>query len=196
MGIAVKDADPRVKRTRQLLYQALMELWQEKGLRAITVQDLTERATINRATFYAHFQDKFDLLESFLRDVFRQRVAHHLPAGASWSLDNLHRLVLTVFEFFAEMNQHCSPKDQEFEALFDMTLQSEVAGMLLSWFRDPAFPGGPPGVPAEILANTWTSAVFGVASQWSRGPRSTTAPEMVTHVMLVLTASLRPASSS
>ena len=51
--------DPRVKRTRQLLQQAFMSLMMEGRFRDITVQEIADRATVNRATFYAHFEDKF-----------------------------------------------------------------------------------------------------------------------------------------
>ena len=61
---AVNEADPRVKRTRKLLQDALLELLAEKSFDAITVQDIAERSTINRATFYAHFVDKYDLFAS------------------------------------------------------------------------------------------------------------------------------------
>ena len=49
--------DPRVKRTRTLLEQAFMDLIQEEGFQGVTVQDIAERAGVNRATFYAHFAD-------------------------------------------------------------------------------------------------------------------------------------------
>ncbi|MBI4304912.1 MAG: TetR family transcriptional regulator, partial [Chloroflexi bacterium] len=45
--------DPRVKRTRKLLHDAFDSLLSEKSFEAITVQDIAERATVNRATFYA-----------------------------------------------------------------------------------------------------------------------------------------------
>lgn len=59
----VNPNDPRVKRTRQLLMQAFMELLKEKkDISSISVQDIAERATLNRATFYAHFEDKYAFL--------------------------------------------------------------------------------------------------------------------------------------
>ena len=54
--------DPRVRRTRQLLHEALRKLLDQKRFDDITVQDITEAATLNRATFYAHYPDKFALL--------------------------------------------------------------------------------------------------------------------------------------
>jgi len=68
-----KKMDPRVVRTRQMLRDALVELIHERGYEKITVQDITSRATLNRATFYLHYHDKLDLLyqssEEILNDL-------------------------------------------------------------------------------------------------------------------------------
>ena len=57
-----KTQDRRIVRTRQALRSALVDLTEERGLEGFTVNDLCERADINRATFYNHFHDKDDLL--------------------------------------------------------------------------------------------------------------------------------------
>ena len=62
--------DPRIERTREALRGALMALIEEKGFDAISVQDITERARINRATFYLHYRDKQDLLLRASEAVF------------------------------------------------------------------------------------------------------------------------------
>ncbi len=54
--------DRRSQRTRQALSEALVELIQEKDYGAITVSDIIARANVGRSTFYAHYQDKDDLL--------------------------------------------------------------------------------------------------------------------------------------
>lgn len=62
-----KDApaeDRRIARTRKALRQALIELTEERGFDGFTVNDLCERADINRGTFYNHFHDKDALLAS------------------------------------------------------------------------------------------------------------------------------------
>ena len=63
-------ADVRVKRTDKLLLEALIELTGQKGFAAVTVSDLTRYAGINRATFYRHYEDKFDLLNHYARTVY------------------------------------------------------------------------------------------------------------------------------
>ena len=55
MSAKTNSVDLRVMRTRQLLEESFLALMEEKGFQSVTVQDITNRATINRATFYAHF---------------------------------------------------------------------------------------------------------------------------------------------
>ena len=62
--------DPRIRRTRQMLFKAFQDLLGEKSFDQISVQDLAERSTLNRATFYDHFADKFALLEAMIGERF------------------------------------------------------------------------------------------------------------------------------
>lgn len=72
--------DPRIRRTLKLIRDALISLMDEKGFDHITVQDITERAEINRATFYRHYQDKYDLLEKIVNEMLSQfQTAFQLP---------------------------------------------------------------------------------------------------------------------
>lgn len=61
--------DRRVRRTRQLLRDALLTLVHEKGYDRVTVQDIIDRADVGRSTFYAHYRDKDDLLMSGFDEV-------------------------------------------------------------------------------------------------------------------------------
>lgn len=61
--------DLRVRRTRKLLQRALLEAASEKGFPHVTVSDIAERAMVNRATFYRHYGDKYDLLAHYIREL-------------------------------------------------------------------------------------------------------------------------------
>jgi AcrR family transcriptional regulator len=61
--------DLRVRRTRALLQKALIDLTIEKGFTEVTVRDITERAMVNRSTFYHHYEDKYDLLSRYIEEV-------------------------------------------------------------------------------------------------------------------------------
>ncbi len=64
-----KTEDLRVRRTRKLLQEALLEASSEKGFAHVTVRDIAERAMVNRATFYRHFEDKYDLLAHHIGEL-------------------------------------------------------------------------------------------------------------------------------
>src|SRR5437879_1361690 len=96
MTLGEKSVDPRVKRTRQLLQRAFLELFVEKDIESISIQEITERATVNRATFYAHFPDKYALLDSIVRELFQQALAQHLPVASVWNVQNCQGLGLLV----------------------------------------------------------------------------------------------------
>lgn len=64
-----RAADPRPERTRRMLFEALLELIQEKRWEKIRVQDLLDRTGLGRSTFYAHFDNKFDLLTAAIPSV-------------------------------------------------------------------------------------------------------------------------------
>jgi AcrR family transcriptional regulator len=64
-----KNEDRRVRRTREVLRRALIDLILDKGYGNVTVQDILDRADVGRSTFYAHYQSKDDLLLSSYADL-------------------------------------------------------------------------------------------------------------------------------
>ncbi len=97
--------DPRVRRTHKLLQEALVELAAERGFDAITVGDIAQRASVNRATFYRHYQDKYDLLEQIFQEAVSQFARDLGPPGEvvkSIDPQNPPERWVKLFEHFAE----------------------------------------------------------------------------------------------
>ena len=65
-----EETDARILRTRQALGWALVGLVQERDYDSITVQHILDRAGVARATFYAHYRDKNDVLHSLYDQLF------------------------------------------------------------------------------------------------------------------------------
>lgn len=183
----IKGIDPRVMRTRQLLQQAFLALFQEKSFSAITVQDIAERATVNRATFYAHFEDKFDLLDSIIREQFQQMVTGKLPPTPGWDAISLRLLIQAVFDFLGEFHSHCPPGDSQFGPMFERAVQEELYTLLLTWLKQPPAASLGRRVTPETLALVTSWAIFGAAAHWSQGSRTPSAEEMTNQVLLALT---------
>lgn len=72
---APPSRDPRVRRTRRLLRDALLALAEERDLAAITVGEVTRRAEVNRNTFYRHYRAKDDLVAQTLDALFDEVTA-------------------------------------------------------------------------------------------------------------------------
>jgi AcrR family transcriptional regulator len=193
MSRTVNENDPRVQRTRQLLLQAFIDLVQEKqNIHTISIQEITTRATVNRATFYAHFEDKYALVESWMREKFQRMLACRLPASSTLQKSTLHTLILAVFDSLAFGRRYARPSNRQFFPLFEQALQQELSNILLRWLKQ-----APAKIPQseETLATTaqvmsWT--IFGPAVQWSREERSCSAEEMAQHVLTIVIAGLSP----
>jgi AcrR family transcriptional regulator len=94
--------DRRVQRTRKLLREALMELILEEGYDTISIQDITDKANLGRATFYLHFKDKDDLL----LDVMDQMMSDFMDqvpqlSSAQWQLED-NKAIEKLFDFAAD----------------------------------------------------------------------------------------------
>lgn len=69
---APKKPDRRILRTRRMLRDSLISLMDEKEFSQITARDVTDRADLNRGTFYLHYNSTEDLLESICRDLLKE----------------------------------------------------------------------------------------------------------------------------
>lgn len=102
MEHAGKKMDRRVVRTRRALREALIALILEKSYESITVQDITDRADLNRGTLYLHYRDKQDLLLSSSNDVYNELVAQFTPISAqNLSMDIPERHLTIIFQHVA-----------------------------------------------------------------------------------------------
>jgi AcrR family transcriptional regulator len=164
-------ADPRVTRTRKLIRDSLISLLAEKSFESISVQDIAERATINRATFYAHFTDKFALLDALIRED----VAARLSEGDPLSVSNTRAMLLAVGKnVFAFVGSHRKCRvDRDFEPQFQRTIEGELTDFLSRDFGHCS---------AMLIA----SALVGAAMNWRhQAPKSPSEP-IVTNIVEIL----------
>ncbi|MCF6472522.1 TetR/AcrR family transcriptional regulator [Nonomuraea sp. MG754425] len=92
----------RVRRTRTLLRQALVELIEEHGFERLTVGQITTRAMVSRAAFYRNYRDKYQLVEQIFDEAMAELLGSMTdgpdrPVLARWTgffehIDRYHRL--------------------------------------------------------------------------------------------------------
>jgi AcrR family transcriptional regulator len=159
--------DPRVTRTQNLIRDALKALLSEKCFESISVQDIAERATVNRATFYAHYQDKFALLDALIQDDLRE----HLLQGGPMVPDQRSMLLAVATSVFSFVAAHRKCKiDRDFEPQFERTMEAEVSAFLASRFD---------GCIAHLVA----TALVGSAMRWRAGGRKEPADGVVRQIV-------------
>ncbi len=98
------SGDLRVRRTRKLLREALIELIKEQGFDKLTVGEIAQRAMVSRAAFYRHYLDKYDLVEKIFEDAQHMILADSDPTHSPLSNDPDHppEPWIKIFEHFAE----------------------------------------------------------------------------------------------
>ena len=189
-GKADKRVDPRVKRTRELIVRAFNELVAEKGHTGLTVQEIAERATINRATFYAHFNDQYELFDHVISEAFREELRRRLPDSSGLSKENLKALILAACDYLAGLNTACSRTDQQFKPLIEARVQSELYKLLLGWI-EASPPTDSRSANAGIMASVVSWAIFGAGLQWSRGGEVHSAEEFADQSLSVIVGGLK-----
>ncbi len=182
----VNANDPRVKRTRQLLHRTMLDLMQEKGFASITVQDIAERSTLNRATFYAHFEDKYDLLDSVMREGIQQALAASVPETAPLNRVTLQALCRTMFTYLAGIQERCRPRDRQLDPMLEKAAQEVLQGFMVRWLQQAPPNSLPCDACVETAAAMMSWAIFGAASQWSQGARTQSAHDVATQVTTIL----------
>lgn len=102
VGKAPSTTDRRVRRTQRALREAFVSLVLEHGYEGVTVEDITERADVARATFYAHFDDKEQLLGTLFEELTSELVAR-LDVVAGVPQEGIRAEILTsLYQHAAE----------------------------------------------------------------------------------------------
>ena len=104
--MTVKE-DLRIIRTRKLLSNTLLDMMEEESIEKISVIDLCDRAMVNRATFYAHFEDKYHLLTFALEELKDELYAKFTKeAKLTTPTDTINSLMVMAIDFFFDKHNH------------------------------------------------------------------------------------------
>jgi AcrR family transcriptional regulator len=172
---AAESTDPRILRSRRMLMDALLKLLDEKEFDAISVQEIADRATLNRATFYLHYPDKNALLQAMTAARFRELIARR---GLSFSNCDgaLRAIALGVCDYLSETTG-CPSQ------LTKMPLEGSIIPVVEGMFREGSGKHEvPAGVDPEMLGTTVAWAIFGAARRWLQTPGRVPAEEMAARI--------------
>lgn len=147
-----------------MVFRAFAELLAEKSFDAISIQEIAERSTVNRATIYDHFRDKLALLEEMTGEEFQQRCDHLVAqAGGKCAAAAIRAFLLGVCDFFAEALRRNADSSASYAAIVQTRVRSMVRGFLLARFNEH-----PEMSNAELRASLASWAICGAALEWSQ----------------------------
>ncbi|QJD85606.1 TetR/AcrR family transcriptional regulator [Cohnella herbarum] len=172
MPTASKRTDPRILRTRQLIRDAFIDLLEETDLEKITVNRITERATINRVTFYLHYQDIPDMLEKMADDMVSEIQAIYS------AVPNPSRTSDVDWSMFVQMLEHIAENSKFYKVLlaskripvFNERLRKLMADFISSRTENRENPLSVSGVSVQRDIAIWygSSAFIGTIICWLR----------------------------
>ncbi|MEO8606902.1 MAG: TetR/AcrR family transcriptional regulator [Chloroflexota bacterium] len=171
--------DRRKQRTRRMLREALISEILEQGYDAVTVQDITERADLRRATFYLHYKDKDELLLTVLQETFDALVVEIGPA--------MHGDILagkTQIEPFRITFQHVADNADLYRiilggqggAAIAQRIQAYLAALVTHALRS-ASPASL-ALPIDVIANYLAGAELSLIAWWLNSGQPYPAEEM------------------
>lgn len=178
--------DRRKRRTRANIQKACIELIREKGFDNLTVIDIAEKADINRATFYLHYLDKYDMLDQFEQEIMTEIKLNLIenksnPISIEELIQSRYTPIVKIFTIFQE-------KRDILEILFQtkgiMTIQNQFQTIMLNIFntKQKKHSMQTPELFVTIIAST----MIGISHYWIQGNQTATPESMAIDLINIL----------
>jgi AcrR family transcriptional regulator len=179
--------DPRILRSRRMLMDALGKLLMKKEFDDLSVQEIADEATLNRATFYLHYSDKNALLQAMTEARFRDLIERRSITFTNCN-GALRAIALGVCDYLAESTS-CPSQ------LARISLEGSIIPFVEGMFTEGlALHGIAADVDGALLASTAAWAVFGAARRWFQTPNRIPAEEMAAKIETMVSPVLFGAS--
>ena len=185
--------DPRVRRTRNLIENAFRKLIAEREYSDFSVADIADEATVNRATFYLHFESKEHLAESVFKDSFRDAVIHRVHDQERVTISGLEALAQATLEFVGSFAAQCPKSAKDQEGFLNSAILEMLQRVLGRWFeldtrairlfniQDP-----------QLVLNAFSWSILGAATDWSRDSKGKEARRVAKDLVALFTKPSNP----
>lgn len=183
--------DRRVRKTRETLFDTFIELLREKGFERITIQEIADRADVNRGTVYLHFQDKFDLLNQCIESYLHELNESCRPKNSN---ETPQASLLRTFEYLEQSADLYSllvrsEGNPAFRSRLSPMLKQGVEAQFDLFVRNDR-------INKEIAVQFLTTAMVGLFEWWLAEGMPYSPAEMVGQLMILLEAHGLPGSVS
>ncbi len=182
-----QKTDLRIIKTKRSLYEALLLLLEQEPFEEIKVATLCEKALINRSTFYAHFEDKYALLDSLIKDL-KENLAkeleknHNITNSKEYYME-LIKLLLEhvnerrhIYRLVVLHNKNSVAMDMIYDALNE-DIKRRIVGQ-------ESIPNQ--NIPCDFISRFYLGAIFNIGMEWLKDPSLYTQEEIITYLDLLI----------
>ncbi|PID23055.1 TetR family transcriptional regulator [Sporosarcina sp. P3] len=166
--------DPRIQRTRKLIMDSFMELSGKKEFKDITITDIAAEAMINRATFYYHFEDIYDLLEKVLSEVLWINLD-----GSNYPQDELNEDAITsifvaITNFQKSLSNRCH---RGYEETIARNIREQLEIIFYRMLLKQHHSEEDEGLKITAVILSW--GIYGASVEWKRKSDEITPEEFI-----------------
>lgn len=181
-----KKEDLRITKTKRNLYEGLLSLMKEKTFEEIKVSEICQAALVNRSTFYDHFFDKFELLESLIKDLKMDLTAklkenNQLETAKDYYMEMIKILIdhtydnLPIYSAIVKRNNNSIVMDMVLD-----TVLKDVEDYIAEHIPESI------DIPIEIISKFYVSAVINVCLEYIKVPHKYQKEDIITYLQKLI----------
>lgn len=185
--IFMDKTDLRIVKTNKALYEALLLLMKEKTFEEIKISDLCQKALVNRSTFYAHYNDKYELLITMVEDL-KQALLSSLKTNEN---------DINTKEYFMEMLKILIDHIEDKKDIYQAILVNNRNGILMDILYDVANRDinerikddkvvKNAHVPSEVITKFYLGAIVNIGIEWIKNNCRYTKEELISYFNILI----------
>ena len=180
-----EKSDLRIIKTRKNLYESLLYLLKEKTFEEIKVSDVCEKALINRSTFYAHYNDKYELFADLI-SALKTSLSEELITNKQ--ITNSKEYYLEMLKIFLD---HVDSKRDIYSAIMIHNKNSVIMDMVYDTLIEEIKKrveqeNNHKNVPSDVIAKFYLGAVFNVGTEWLKNSNHYTKQEILEYLEVLI----------
>lgn len=169
-----EKTDPRVLRTRKLIMDSFIELSGKKEFKDITIKDITTEAMINRATFYYHFEDIYDLLEKVLSEVLLINLNSESYQQSELNEETFIGIFKAITNFQLSLSNRCH---RGYEDTIARIIRDQLEVIFYKMLKKQHPTDDENTLKITSVMLSW--GMYGASVEWRRNPESVSPEEMI-----------------
>lgn len=180
-----KKTDLRIIKTKNLIYNTLIELMKDKTFEEIKVSDICNKALINRSTFYSHYEDKYDLLVDFINSLKNEFISELNKNNNNLNIKEYYIELIKIFLNHIEERKemYTSIMINNRNSIMMDILLSVVNNDLLKKMSKDEFKSS---IPDDIIVKFYLGGVINLGVEWLKDNTKYSKEEIINYLNLLI----------